>query len=53
MGLGTVHLAKKAQTGSILLGKILIAKFTSNVDLDEMAHSEPPHLDLRCLPISL
>ena len=28
-------------------------EFANSVDLDEMAHNEPPHLDLRCLPSSL
>ena len=28
-------------------------EFSNSVDLDEVAHSEPPHLDLRCLPSSL
>ena len=26
------------------------AKFANNVDQDEAAHNEPPHLDLHCLP---
>ena len=30
-----------------------IAEFANSVDLDEMAHNEPPHLDLHCLPSSL
>ena len=30
-----------------------IAEFANNVDLDEVAHHEPPHLDLHCLPSSL
>ena len=30
-----------------------IAKFANSVDLDEVAHNEPPHLDLHCLPSSL
>ena len=33
--------------------KMKIAKFTNSVDLDEVAHNEPPHLDLYCLPSSL
>ena len=24
-----------------------------HIDLDEVAHNEPPHLDLHCLPTSL
>ena len=30
-----------------------IADFANSVDLDEVAHNEPPHLDLHCLPPSL
>ena len=30
-----------------------IAEFANSVDLDEVAHDEPPHLDLHCLPSSL
>ena len=26
-----------------------IAKFAHSIDLDEVAHNEPPHLDLHCL----
>ena len=29
------------------------AEFANSVDLDEVAHDEPPHLDLHCLPSSL
>ena len=29
------------------------AEFANKVDPDEVAHSEPPHLDLHCLPCSL
>ena len=29
------------------------SEFENNVDLDEVAHNEPPHLDLHCLPHSL
>ena len=28
------------------------AEFSNSVDLDEVAHNEPPHLDLHCLPSS-
>ena len=27
-----------------------MAEFANSVDLDEVAHHEPPHLDLHCLP---
>ena len=30
-----------------------MAEFANSVDLDEVAHNEPPHLDLHCLPSSL
>ena len=30
-----------------------IAEFAHSIDLDEVAHNEPPHLDLHCLPSSL
>ena len=30
-----------------------IAEFANSVDLDEVAHHEPPHLDVHCLPSSL
>ena len=30
-----------------------IAELANNVDLDEVAHDEPPHLDLHCLSSSL
>ena len=30
-----------------------IAKFANSVDLGEVTHNEPPHLDLHCLPPSL
>ena len=26
------------------------AEFANSIDLDEVAHDEPPHLDLYCLP---
>ena len=30
-----------------------MTEFSNSVDLDEVAHYEPPHLDLHCLPSSL
>ena len=30
--------------------KTKTVEFANNVDPDEMAHNEPPHLDLHCLP---
>ena len=28
-----------------------ISEFANSVDPDEMAHNEPSHLDLHCLPV--
>ena len=36
-----------------VLPEMKIAEFANSVDLDEVAHPEPPHLDLYCLPSSL
>ena len=33
--------------------EIHVAKFANSEDLDEVAHNEPPHLDLHCLPSML
>ena len=30
-----------------------VAEFANNLDPDEVAHNEPPHMDLHCLPSSL
>ena len=30
-----------------------MAEFSNRIDLDEVAHHEPPHLDLHCVPSSL
>ena len=30
-----------------------IFEFANSVDLDDVAHQKPPHLDLHCLPYSL
>ena len=30
-----------------------IAELANSIDLEEVAHYEPPHLDLHCLPSSL
>ena len=40
------------QTG-LTTTEMKIAEFANSVDLDEVAHNEPPHLDLHCLPSSL
>ena len=33
--------------------KYAVAEFANSIDLDEVAHHEPPHLDLNYLPSSL
>ena len=33
--------------------KAKIVEFANSVDPDEVAHNEPPHLDLQCLPSCL
>ena len=33
-----------------ILPETKIAEFANCVDLDEVVHNEPPHLDLHCLP---
>ena len=35
------------------LPEMKIAESAYSVDLDEVAHHEPPHLDLYCLPSSI
>ena len=43
--------ARKSYFGTLQLPEIKIAEFANSVDLDEVAHDEPPHLDLYCLQI--
>ena len=38
---------------TLLLTETKITEFANSVDLDEVTHNEPPHLDLHCLPSSL
>ena len=38
---------------TLSLPETKIAEFANSIDLDEVAHNEPPHQDLRCLPYSL
>ena len=38
---------------ALKLPETKIAEFANSVDLDEVAHNEPPHLDLHWLPPSL
>ena len=33
--------------------KIKIVEFANNIDPDKVAHIEPPHLDLWCLPLRI
>ena len=39
--------------GYSLAPETKIAKFANSGDPDEVAHNEPPHLDLHCLSSSL
>ena len=36
---------------SLVAPKLAIVEFANIVDPDEATHSEPPHLDLRCLSV--
>ena len=38
---------------TLQLSATKIAEFANSVVLDEVAHHEPPHLDLHCSPTSL
>ena len=38
---------------ALLVPETKIAEFANSLDLDEVAHIEPSHLDLHCLPSSL
>ena len=38
---------------TLLVPETKIAKFANSIVLDEVAHNEPPHLDLHYLPSSL
>ena len=44
-----MHLFVANLTLSVPMKKI--AEFANSVDLDEVAHNEPPPLDLYCLPL--
>ena len=39
--------------GFPILKHIRVAEFANSIDLDEVVHNEPPHLDLHCLPFNL
>ena len=41
------NMQKRSLTLSVPKRKI--AEFANSIDFDEMAHNEPPHLDLHCL----
>ena len=54
--LGTNAVVLKRANCTTLISKVPELKTVesaSNVDPDEVAHYEPPHLDLHCLPSSL
>ena len=38
---------------SLSTSETKIAEFANSIDLDEVAHNEPPHLDLHCMPSRL
>ena len=35
---------------TLLVLETKVAEFANSVGLEEVAHNEPPHLDLHCLP---
>ena len=47
------HAQKWPEAPTQLLPETHIAELANSVDLDEVAHFEPPHLDLHYLPSSL
>ena len=49
----SIFITKDAKVLTLSVPETKIAEFADSVDLDEMAHHEPPHLDLHCLPSSL
>ena len=38
---------------TLLLPETKIAEFVNSINLNEVAHNEPSHLDLHCLPSSI
>ena len=42
-----------SQDLTLLVPETKIAEFQNSVDLGEVAHNDPPHLDLHCLSSSL
>ena len=57
MTLDSLDLNSRIDYTSIILTLFVpetkIAEFAKSVDPDEVAHNEPPRLDLHCLPSSL
>ena len=56
MNLSHTHFCKRLDQPSLTFKapEMKIAEFAEkSVDPDEVAHNEPPHLDLHCLPTSL
>ena len=51
--LHTHTLQKCVKTKIYKLAKMKLAEIANSVDLDEVAHYEPPHPDLCCLPCRL
>ena len=43
----------KSKQSMTVIPETEIAELANSVDLDEVAHNEPPHLDLHCLLYSL
>ena len=43
----------RSECNRINIPEMKIAEFANSVYLDEVAHNEPPHLDLHCLPSNL
>ena len=48
-----IHMFSLVWQLTLQLPEAKIAEFANSVDPDEVAHNEPPHLDLHCLPSSL
>ena len=49
----TISLALFGGVSIYFNSEMKMTKFANSVDLDEVAHNEPPHLDLHCLASSL
>ena len=44
---------EKSSNLTLEVPEMKIDEFANSIDLDEVAHIEPPHLDLHCLPSRL